>query len=261
VVVLAGCPGGDRTDGALDDAGARAERQPPPDLRLEVDVPAREVRAFRHDQQVAAYPVAVGREAWPTRPGEWHVGQVVFNPRWVPPAEEWAEEEETTEPGDPDNPLGRVQLVYDPPRSIHGTNQPESIGQAVSHGSIRVTNEAGVELARLVMESGGAARDEDFFRRVQENRTERVDVPVPNPIPIRVVNPDFDEAAAARARAAERDERPRAADRTGSTGASPAPPARGATPGAGRDTVRTDTVRADTARPAETAGDTAVIPG
>jgi hypothetical protein len=118
ILVLGGCPG-DRTDG---EPGARAEPLPPPDLRLEVDVPAREVRAFRNDQLIATHPVAVGRTAWPTRPGEWHVDQVVFNPRWTPPDEEWAEEREVSEPGDPDNPLGRVQLNYDPPRSIHGTN-------------------------------------------------------------------------------------------------------------------------------------------
>jgi hypothetical protein len=263
VVLLAGCPGGDRTDGA-DDAEARAERLPPPDLRLEVDVPAREVRAFRNDQQVAAHPVAVGRAAWPTRPGEWHVDQVVFNPRWTPPDEEWADDREVAEPGDRDNPLGRVQLNYDPPRSIHGTNQPESIGNAVSAGSIRVTNEVGMELARMVMVSGGAERDEAFFRRVRENPHERVEVAIPNPIPIRVINPEYDEAAAAGPRAAERAERERAAGGVGGTagagqGERTAPAAGAPRPGAGRDTARADTVRADTARAAETVGDT--VPG
>ena len=69
-------------------------------------------------------------------------------------------EEEVAEPGDPENPLGRAQLVYSPPNTIHGTNAPESVGQAVSHGSIRVTNEVAMELAREVMEAGGAGRDE-----------------------------------------------------------------------------------------------------
>jgi hypothetical protein len=264
VFVLAGCPGGDRTDGARDDAEARAERLPPPDLRLEVDVAAREVRAFRHDQLVATHPVAVGRAAWPTRPGEWHVDQVVFNPRWTPPDEEWADDREVAEPGDPDNPLGRVQLNYDPPRSIHGTNQPESIGNAVSAGSIRVTNEVGMELARMVMASGSAERDEAFFRRVQENPRERVEVAIPNPIPIRVINPEYDEAAAAGPRAAERAERERAAGGVGGTagagrGERTPPPAERPRPAAGRDTLRADTVRPDTARADEPAGDT--VPG
>jgi hypothetical protein len=132
--------------------------------------------------------VAVGMPEWPTRTGEWTIGQVVFNPRWTPPQdEEWAKDEEVKEPGDPENPLGRAQLVYDAPRSIHGTNEPESLGKAESHGSIRIANDVAVQLARMVMEAGGAQRDESFFQQVQQNRRERVEVPIPNAIPIRIV--------------------------------------------------------------------------
>jgi hypothetical protein len=136
---------------------------PPPDLRLEVNVAARELYVYRT------------------------VGQVVWNPRWIPPEEEWAKDEKEKEPGDPENPLGRAQLVYDAPRSIHGTNEPESLGKAASHGSIRIANEVAIELARMVMESGGAGRDESWYRTARENRKERQEVAIPNPIPIRVV--------------------------------------------------------------------------
>jgi hypothetical protein len=161
---------------------------PPPDLRLEVNVDERELYVYRNDQRIATHPVAVGTSEWPTKTGEWTIGQVVFNPRWTPPQdEEWAKDEEVKEPGDPENPLGRAQLVYDAPRSIHGTNEPESLGKAESHGSIRIANDVAVQLARMVMEAGGAQRDESFFQQVQQNRRERVEVPIPNAIPIRVV--------------------------------------------------------------------------
>jgi hypothetical protein len=161
---------------------------PPPDLRLEVNVAQRELYVYRNDQRIATHPVAVGTSEWPTRTGEWTIGQVVFNPRWTPPTDEsWAEDEAVKEPGDPENPLGRAQLVYDAPRSIHGTNEPESLGKAESHGSIRIANDVAVRLARMVMESGGAQRDESFFQQVQQNGKERVEVAIPNPIPIRVV--------------------------------------------------------------------------
>jgi lipoprotein-anchoring transpeptidase ErfK/SrfK len=165
------------------DTAARVE----PDLRLEVNIAARELHVYRGGTRAETHPVAVGSAEWPTRTGEWTIGQVVFNPRWVPPEEEWAEDREEKEPGAPDNPLGRAQLVYDAPRSIHGTNEPSSLGQAVSHGSIRVSNEVAEQLARQVMEAGGASRDDAFFRRVRENRSERVTVDIPNPVPIRVV--------------------------------------------------------------------------
>ena len=177
---------------AQDTAGTTATPapapQPTPDLVLEVDISARQLRVLRGGQTVESHPVAVGMPEWPTRPGEWTIRQVVWNPRWEPPTdEEWAEDEEAKEPGEPDNPLGLAQLVYDAPRSIHGTNEPESLGKAESHGSIRVSNEVAVQLARMVMEAGGAARDEAWYRRAQENRTERQEVVIPNPVPIRVI--------------------------------------------------------------------------
>jgi hypothetical protein len=171
---------------------------PPPDLRLEVNVAERELYVYRNDERIATHPVAVGMSEWPTRTGQWTIGQVVWNPRWTPPEEEaWAKDEEVKEPGAPDNPLGHAQLVYDAPRSIHGTNEPESLGKAESHGSIRIANEVAVELARMVMESGGAGKDDAWYSQVRSNRRERVEVAIPNPIPIRVVSgsgSDEDEA-------------------------------------------------------------------
>lgn len=161
---------------------------PPPDLRLEVNVAERELYVYRNDQRIATHPVAVGTSEWPTQTGEWTIGQVVWNPRWTPPDEEWAKDEEPSEPGAPDNPLGHAQLVYDAPRSIHGTNEPESLGKAASHGSIRVANSVAVQLARMVMESGGAGKDEGWYQNVRGNRRERVEVAIPNPVPIRVVS-------------------------------------------------------------------------
>ena len=208
VLMLAGCvvkdgddggqaQGGDQTTAApAPGAGAQPATPlptpppppPPPELRLEVNVAERELYVYRSDQRVATHPVAVGTSEWPTRTGEWTIGQVIWNPEWIPPAEEWAKDEEKKEAGDPENPLGRAQLVYDAPRSIHGTNEPASLGKAESHGSIRVANEVAVELARMVMEAGGAGKDDAWYQRVRQNRGERVEVPIPNPVPIAVVS-------------------------------------------------------------------------
>ena len=168
--------------------GADAVQPREPDMRIEVNLAARELYVYRGGQRTATHPVAVGSEEWPTPTGEWTIGQVVWNPRWIPPDQSWAEDREVKEPGDPENPLGRAQLVYSPPNTVHGTNAPESLGQAVSHGSIRVSNEVAMELARQVMEAGGAARDESWYRRVRDNPTERQEVAIPNPVPISVVS-------------------------------------------------------------------------
>ncbi|CAA9358824.1 MAG: hypothetical protein AVDCRST_MAG68-4232 [uncultured Gemmatimonadetes bacterium] len=163
--------------------------QPPQELRLEVDVAAKEVRLFRRDQLEKSYGIAVGTKEWPTQNGSWNVTQVVWNPGWTPPPdEEWSKKEEPKEPGDPDNPLGTVQIVYDPPRTIHGTNEPESIGTAASHGSIRMRNAEAEELAQTLMTAGGAPKDAAWIQQARANRKVRQEVQLPNPIPIRVMN-------------------------------------------------------------------------
>lgn len=177
---------GGRTAGAESANDEATQRQSPPDLRLEVDLDARELYVHRGGERVETHPVAVGSEEWPTPTGEWTIGQVVWNPRWIPPEEEWAEDEEVKEPGDPENPLGRAQLVYSPPNTVHGTNDESSLGQAVSHGSLRVSNQVAMDLARQVMEAGGAGKDEEWYRTARENRSERRLVNIPNPVPIRV---------------------------------------------------------------------------
>lgn len=162
--------------------------QPSAEMRVEVDLAARQLRLFRRGEVVATHPVAVGSKEWPTKTGEWTITQVVWNPEWIPPtSEEWAEDEESKAPGAPDNPLGRAQLVYDPPRTIHGTNEPSSIGKAVSHGSIRVSNDVAIELGRTLMEATGAGKDDAWYQRVQSNRTEKVIVDLPQPVPIKVM--------------------------------------------------------------------------
>lgn len=157
-------------------------------LEIEVSLDAKELHVLRSGTVEETYPVAVGSEEWPTPTGEWTIHEVVWNPHWTPPDEEWAEEEVEREPGDPRNPLGKAQLVYDLPNSIHGTNDTSSLGKAVSHGSIRVSNAVATELARQVMEAGGAVRDESWFHLVEQNPREEYRVPLPNPVTIRVLS-------------------------------------------------------------------------
>lgn len=199
-LLVVGCTTSETDEGQLDtaavapatsgtgvpDTSATAAAPVSADMRIEVDVNARQLKVFRGGQQVATHAVAVGSEKWPTRTGEWTIKQVVFNPDWVPPDESWADEREPRESGDPKNPLGRAQLVYDAPRSIHGTNAPSSIGKAVSHGSIRLPNEVIVALAKDVLEAGGAAKDESWYQQTQQNRRQKQVVDLPNPVPIRV---------------------------------------------------------------------------
>jgi lipoprotein-anchoring transpeptidase ErfK/SrfK len=155
-------------------------------LRVDVDLNARQLYLYEDGSRVETHSVAVGSAKWPTQTGEWTIKQVIFNPEWIPPDETWAEEREPRKSGDPKNPLGRAQLVYDLPRTIHGTNAPASIGKAVSHGSIRMNNTEIVALAKRLMEAGGAGKDAAWYNRTATQRGEKQVVDLPTPVPIKV---------------------------------------------------------------------------
>lgn len=160
--------------------------QPASTMRVEVDLAARKLYLYENDSRVETHPVAVGSARWPTQTGEWTIKQVIFNPEWIPPDETWAEERVPKKSGAADNPLGRAQLVYDPPRTIHGTNQPSSIGTNTSHGSIRMSNAEIVALAKRIMAASGARKDSAWFARAAQQRSEKQVVDLPTPVPIKV---------------------------------------------------------------------------
>src|ERR1700730_4333287 len=98
------------------------------------------------------YGVAVGEEAlaWS---GVASVGRMAEWPDWVPTPEIQARlgPYPARVPGGPANPLGaRALYLYQGNKEnlyrIHGTNQPEYIGQAISSGCIRMTNEDVIDL-------------------------------------------------------------------------------------------------------------------
>jgi lipoprotein-anchoring transpeptidase ErfK/SrfK len=104
------------------------------------------------DGKAMRYGVGVGRPGFEwagahyvTRKSEW--------PEWRPPSEMIAREAANGHiipammPGGPDNPLGaRALYLGSTLYRIHGTNQPWTIGKAVSSGCIRMRNEDVIEL-------------------------------------------------------------------------------------------------------------------
>jgi lipoprotein-anchoring transpeptidase ErfK/SrfK len=98
------------------------------------------------------YGVAVGEEAMAFS-GVATVGRMSEWPDWIPTREIQARlgPYPSRIPGGPANPLGaRALYLYEGNKDtlfrIHGTNQPEYIGQAISSGCIRMTNEDVIDL-------------------------------------------------------------------------------------------------------------------
>ncbi|MEW6254496.1 MAG: L,D-transpeptidase [Pseudomonadota bacterium] len=92
--------------------------------------------------QAIRYGVGVGRDGF-----QWSGVKVVSAkkewPSWTPPAQMLKRRPDLPRymPGGIDNPLGaRAMYLGSSLYRIHGSNEPETIGQAVSSGCIRMTN-------------------------------------------------------------------------------------------------------------------------
>ena len=99
--------------------------------------------------QAITYPVAVptGEARWQ---GTTFISDKRVNPAWTPTAEMIAKNPRLPRwvpGGHPLNPLGvRAMYLGSSAYRIHGTDAPWTIGQAVSHGCIRMTNEDVLDL-------------------------------------------------------------------------------------------------------------------
>ena len=98
--------------------------------------------------QAVKYGVGVGRPGF-----EWSgtktISQMKEWPAWTPPAQMLRRRPDLPRHmvGGPDNPLGaRAMYLGSTLYRIHGSNEPETIGQAVSSGCIRMTNEDVMDL-------------------------------------------------------------------------------------------------------------------
>jgi len=155
-------------------------------LRLVVDRSERALYVHRGAEVVRTHPVAIGKPEHQTPSGSWRIYKIDLNPEWIPPDSDWARDRERKAPGDPNNPMGRARLIFDPPYSIHGTEALDSLGSAASHGSIRVANPVVVELARLLLQAGGGWEGEAWFQERLNQRTEMTEITLDRPVEIEV---------------------------------------------------------------------------
>ena len=125
-------------------------------IKIKVSLSARVMRVVEHGSTVATYGVAVGRPGHPTPTGTFRTGEIVWNPSWTPPPTNWAANKKYQPPGAAANPMQAVKIYFRAPYYfIHGTNNPGSIGEAASHGCIRMVPDDARELARRIERAGG----------------------------------------------------------------------------------------------------------
>ena len=102
--------------------------------------------------EALAYRIAVGREGFSWK-GKAEIGRKAFWPGWTPPPEMIERQKDLPAhvDGGPSNPLGaRALYLFQDKKDtlfrIHGTNEPKSIGKAVSSGCIRMLNADVIDL-------------------------------------------------------------------------------------------------------------------
>src|SRR5450432_707418 len=117
-----------------------------------VDTGERRLYFILPDHQAIRYGVGVGRPGF-----EWsgvsHIAMKREWPDWTPPAQMLKRRPDlpTHMEGGIDNPLGaRAMYVAGTLYRIHGSNEPDTIGQAVSSGCIRMTNDDVTDLYERV---------------------------------------------------------------------------------------------------------------
>ncbi len=125
-------------------------------FKIEVDKPAKVIRAFgRSNELVAFYPASIGSREKPAPSGTYGVRRVVENPTYhYDPRFQFkgvrTQRKLTIAPG-PNNPVGLVWIdLTKASYGIHGTPRPEEIGKTESHGCIRLTNWDALDLAKRV---------------------------------------------------------------------------------------------------------------
>lgn len=124
-----------------------------------IDTPARRLYYVLGEGKAMRYGVGVGRAGLALR-GAAYVGRKAEWPTWTPTANMMRRDPKNRRfaggmPGGPNNPLGaRAIYLYrggnDTMFRIHGTNQPWSIGQAMSSGCVRMMNHDVIDLYERV---------------------------------------------------------------------------------------------------------------
>jgi len=159
-------------------------------ITLHADLSSRMLTVKRGDETIKTYQVAVGQPKYPTPPGHYSIRKIVWNPSWHPPPDaKWAQGKTAKGPGEPGNPMKVAKIFFkEPDYYIHGTGDVESLGNAESHGCLRMDPNDVADLAKLVMTEGGQPREENWFWRIIHFRSQEKTIYLDNPVSLTVTD-------------------------------------------------------------------------
>ena len=136
-------------------ASTPGENGAPRNISIKIDTKTNMLGVFESEKLIAAYPVTIGSAQTASPIGDWKVRGVAKLPRFRYDKEMLEHGKRSGNfymlaPG-PRNPVGVMWIALNKKGiGIHGTDDPGSIGRAVSHGCVRLANWDVVRLATKI---------------------------------------------------------------------------------------------------------------
>ena len=132
------------------------KKAPEDQYSISVSVAERILELHQNGKLVGSYPITAGSKALPAPVGEWFVRGTVWMPtfRWDEAILHGTHRSGHFYqlPAGPNDPVGILWMGLNHKGSgIHGTNEPETIGRATSHGCIRLANWDALDLGAKVL--------------------------------------------------------------------------------------------------------------
>ena len=156
-------PGSETASQAANEVEDQSETQTPTpgesagprNVSIKVDTKTNRLGVFEAEKLSAAYPVTIGSAHNMSPIGEWKVRGISKLPTFRYDKEMLEHGERSGNfhmlPPGPRNPVGVMWIALNKKGiGLHGTNDPDSIGRAVSHGCIRLANWDVVRLATKI---------------------------------------------------------------------------------------------------------------
>lgn len=156
-------------------------------MRLVLNLSARRLHVYQDGERTRSYTVSVGKPGHQTPTGTYSISRIIWNPWWHPPNSEWARGKKPTPPG-PNNPMGRVKMYFRNMYYIHGTPATGSLGEAVSHGCVRMSNSDAMELATLIHEYGSPNLSSSELASLKANSSRTREIRLQRQVPLEVVS-------------------------------------------------------------------------
>jgi lipoprotein-anchoring transpeptidase ErfK/SrfK len=126
-----------------------------PAITVHVSTTDNILRVLTGDKVVAAFPVTIGSAQTESPLGNWKIRAIAKFPNFRYDKKMLNQGERSADfkmlPPGPNNPVGILWIALNKKGiGIHGTNDPDSIGRASSHGCIRLANWDVAKLAEMV---------------------------------------------------------------------------------------------------------------